>query len=95
LTFGTVSRNEKSSVSRVRPAGESVAGKRGHTPSNVPSVLSRLGLDSGSWCELVSDFGKHFCHVAGRPDYVETIRSHRTHRRYYLHRPARELFVAT
>jgi hypothetical protein len=45
--------------------------------------------------ELVSDFGKLFCHVAGRPEHVDTLRSHRTHRRYYLRRRARELFAAT
>ena len=76
-------------------ARQSVPGKRGHTPSNIPSVLSRLGLDGKTWCELVSDFGKLFCHVAGRPKHVDTIRSHRTHRRYYLRRRARELFGST
>jgi hypothetical protein len=76
-------------------ARESVLGKRGSTPSNVPPVLSRLGLDSGTWRELVSDFGKLFCHVAGRPEHVDTMRTHRTHRRFYLRRRARELFAAT
>jgi hypothetical protein len=76
-------------------ARQSVAGKRSCTPSDLPPVIRRLGLDGKAWCELVSDFGKLFCHVAGRPEHVDTIRSHRTHRRYYLRRRARELFAAT
>jgi len=68
-------------------------GKRGRTPDSIAPVLSRLGLDSGSWCELVSDFGKLFCTVAGRPEQVDAMRSLRTHRRYHLRRRARELFA--
>jgi len=56
------------------------------TPANVLPVLKRLGLDGASWCELVSDFGKLFCTVAGRPEQVDTLRSHRTYRRYHLRR---------
>jgi hypothetical protein len=76
-------------------ARQSVPGKSGFTPSDLPPVLRRLGLDGKTWCELVSDFGKLFCHVAGRPEHVDRIRSHRTHRRYYLRRRVRELFAAT
>jgi hypothetical protein len=76
-------------------ARQSVPGKRGCTSGELPPVLRRLGLDGKTWCELVSDFGKLFCHVAGRPEHVDTIRSHRTHRRYYLRHRARELFAAT
>jgi hypothetical protein len=76
-------------------ARQSVPGKCGRTPGDLPPVLRRLGLDSETWCELVRDFGKLFCHVAGRPEHVDTIRSHRKHRRYYLRRRARELFAAT
>jgi hypothetical protein len=76
-------------------ARQSVPGKCGRTPGDLPPVLRRLGLDSETWCELVRDFGKLFCHVAGRPEHVDTIRSHRTHRRYYLRRRARELFATT
>jgi len=75
-------------------ARQVAAGKRGSTPANVPPVLKRLGLDGASWCELVSDFGKLFCSVAGRPEEVDTLRSHRTHRRYHLRRRARELFAS-
>jgi hypothetical protein len=76
-------------------ARQSVPGKSGCTPSDLPPVLRRLGLDGKTWCELVSDFGKLFCHVAGRPEHVDTIRTHRTHRRYYLRRRVRELFAST
>ena len=48
-------------------------GKRGRTPEDFPPVLTRLGLDRDSWCELVSDFGKLFCTVAGRPEHVVTF----------------------
>ncbi|MFG0262973.1 MAG: transposase [Novipirellula sp. JB048] len=68
-------------------------GKRGRTPENTPPVLQRLGLDAASWCELVSDFGRLFGTVAGRPECVDSMRSHRTDRRYHLRRRARELLT--
>ena len=68
-------------------------GKRGKTPQDAPPILQRLGLDRASWCELVSDFGKLFCTVAGNPECVDAMRSHRTHRRFHLRRRARELFA--
>lgn len=76
-------------------ARQRVKGKRGYTPEGITPVLNRLGLDSSSWCELVSDFGKLFCTVAGRPEQVDALRSHRTHRRYHLRRRARELFASS
>ncbi len=69
-------------------------GKRGVTPEGVPPILQRLGLDRASWCELVSDFGKLFCCVAGKPECVDAMRSHRTHRRYHLKRHGRERFLS-
>jgi len=69
-------------------------GKRGKTPASFPAVLKRLGLSAADWCELTSDFGKLFGTVAGRSDCVDDLRSHRTHRRYYLRRRARELMLA-
>ena len=76
-------------------ARQAVVGKSGKTRASVPPVLQRLGLDAASWCELVSDFGKLFCTVAGRPECVDAMRSHCTHRRYHLRRRARELFALT
>ncbi len=75
-------------------ARQTVSDKRGKTPASVPPILQRLGLDQASWCELVSDFGKLFCTVAGSPDCIDAMRSHRTHRRYHMRRRARELFAA-
>jgi len=74
-------------------ARQVVPGKRGSTPSALPPVLARLGLDAACWCELVSDFGRLFCSVAGRPECVDSMRCHRTQRRYHLRR-ARELLAA-
>lgn len=66
-------------------------GKSGCTPKTLSPVLVRLGLDADTWCELVRGFGKLFCSVAGRPECVDSMRCHRTHGRYHLHRRAREL----
>ncbi|WP_231612689.1 transposase, partial [Novipirellula galeiformis] len=49
-------------------------GKYGRTPADVPPVLRRLGLDTKTWCELVGDFGRLFCLVAGRPESVDPLR---------------------
>lgn len=72
-------------------AKQTAPGKRGRTRCEVPPILVRLGLDEATWCELVSDFGRLFCSVAGRPECVDSMRSNGTHRRYHLRRRAREL----
>jgi hypothetical protein len=74
---------------------QAASGKRGKTPAVVAPILQRLGLDQASWYELVSDFGKLFCTVAGSPESVDSMRSHGTHRRYHLRRRARELFAVS
>ncbi len=76
-------------------ARHTVSGKRVRTPAGVPPILVRLGLDTATWCELVSDFGRLFCSVAGRPECVDSLRCHRTHRRYHLRRRARELLMTS
>jgi len=68
-------------------------GKRGSTPKDLPPILKRLGLERESWCELVSDFGKLFCTVAGRAEVIDSMRSQRGHRRFHLRRRARELMT--
>ncbi len=68
-------------------------GKRGRTPAGVPPIVARLGLDRASWYELASNFGKWFCAVAGSPECVDGMRSHRTHRSFHLRRRTRELFA--
>ncbi|WP_246112406.1 hypothetical protein [Allorhodopirellula solitaria] len=75
-------------------ARQTASGKRDRTPAEIPPILVRLGLDRATWCELVSDFGRLFCCVAGRPACVDAMRCHRTHRRYHLRRRARELLTA-
>lgn len=74
-------------------ARQSVDGKRGRTPGCVPPILQRLGIASSSWCELVSDFGKLFSSVAGKPAVVDEMRTPHGHRRVYLRRRARELMT--
>jgi len=68
-------------------------GKRGTTPDDLPPMLQRLGLRSSTWCELVGNFGKLFCSVAGLPEAVDPLRSHRTHRRFHLRLRTRELLA--
>ncbi|TWT56282.1 hypothetical protein CA85_42830 [Allorhodopirellula solitaria] len=74
-------------------ARQTAPGKRGRTPAEIPPILVRLGLDRATWCELVSDFGRLFCCVAGRPACVDSMRCQRTHRRYHLRQCARELLT--
>ncbi|WDQ17188.1 hypothetical protein [Rhodopirellula sp. P2] len=74
-------------------ARQSIPGKGGTTPASVAAVLKRLGLDGTAWCELAGNFGKLFGNVAGRPESVDSIRSHQTQRRYHLRRRARELMT--
>lgn len=75
-------------------ARQSVEVKRGKTPDCVPPILQRLGLAQASWCELVTDFGKLFSCVAGKPSVVDSMRTPHGHRRMYLRRRARELMTA-
>ena len=42
--------------------------KRGSIPAHLAPILERMGLDSGSWCELVTKFGRCFKRAAGRPE---------------------------
>ena len=41
------------------------SGKRGNIPSHFAPILSRLGIEGSTWCELVSGFGKLFKRCAG------------------------------
>lgn len=75
-------------------ARQVVPGKAGRTDKTMPPVLKRIGLDQASWCELVRDFGKLFCSVAGRAEVVDAMRSARGHRRFHLRRRARELMTS-
>ena len=75
-------------------ARQTAAGKSGSTPDEAPPVFRRLGLDRATWCELVRDFGRLFCQVAGQPERVDGTRSRLGRRRFHLRGRARELLGA-
>ncbi len=68
-----------------------IPGKRGSTPAEAPSILERLQLDAQVWCELVSDFGRLFSLVAGRPQVIAAARSRRRNSRFRMKRRVLEL----
>jgi hypothetical protein len=70
------------------------SGKRGKTPECLPPVVVRLGLSSAAWRELVCGFSRLFHHVAGSPETIDSLRSHRTGHRFRVHRRVRELMPA-
>ncbi len=41
------------------------SGSRGSIPKHLAPILSRVGLDSVSWCDVVKKFGKIFKRAAG------------------------------
>ncbi|MFN7877048.1 MAG: transposase [Pirellula sp.] len=63
------------------------AGSCGVTPSDLPPLLMRLGLDVESWRGLTKDFGRIFSQVAGKPESISNARSLVTHRRFNTRRP--------
>ena len=67
-------------------ARNTVAGKRGHTPSQAPPVFERLGIDAEEWSRMAKDFGRTFKNVAGKPISIEQARSLKTRRRFYVSR---------
>jgi hypothetical protein len=75
-------------------ARNEIAGKRGFTPPKTPPVLQRLGIDSDAFSSTVQQFGKLFCHVAGKPKSVSDARSLHTRRRFYQRHPIPQLTPA-
>jgi hypothetical protein len=73
-------------------ARQAVTGKAGATPAEVPPILDRLSIDAARWCELVSNFGDLFYHVAGKPRTVDDHRTSVSRRRFHLRAAARKLF---
>lgn len=65
------------------------AGSRGSTPTDLPPLLKRLGLDVETWSGLTKDFGRIFSQVAGKPASISNARSLVTHRRFNTRRPIR------
>lgn len=73
-------------------ARQSVAGKRGTTPSDQPPILARLGLSVPVWLKMVAEFSKLFPTMAGLTGHVEEKRSFKRGLRFRLPARTRELF---
>ena len=52
-------------------------GKRGAIPSHLAPILSRIGLDSHAWCDLVRQFGRVFKRAAGTAEHLAEEASRR------------------
>jgi REP element-mobilizing transposase RayT len=52
-------------------------GKRGAIPSHLAPILSRIGLDSHAWCDLVRQFGRVFKRAAGTAEHMAEEASRR------------------
>ena len=70
------------------------SGKAGATPKSAAPVFKRLGIDAGTWCELVRDFGRLFYTVAGLPSEIDTRRTRSGTHRHRASSKARELLTA-
>ena len=68
--------------------------KPGRTPESLKPLFERLGLDSKTWCDLVSGFGRLFFNVAGRPQTIDATPSRLTQQRYHVRSQARKLFAS-
>lgn len=75
-------------------ARQSVANKRGLTPSAAPPILKRISMNTTTWCALVGNFGHLFYHVAGKPQTVDACRSRVKQRRFHVRRRARQIMAA-
>ncbi|QDS86093.1 hypothetical protein EC9_02510 [Rosistilla ulvae] len=73
---------------QVKPGGG------GGTPVEVPPVFERIGIGKSAWRELVSEFGRLFCTVAGECRVVDAARSRIRHRRFHLPRRGRQLMAS-
>jgi hypothetical protein len=47
--------------------------KRGYIPADVPSILTRLGVEAESWIETVRHFRRHFYDYVGPADVLVQI----------------------
>lgn len=56
---------------------ELVQGKRGSIPNNLNPILSRIGLDGPSWCQLVKRFSRVFKRAAGTTEHLAKEASRR------------------
>ncbi len=69
-------------------------GQAGRT-EGLPPIVQRLGFSAEAWCEIVDRFGRLFHHVAGAPETIDGLRSHRTGSRFRVHRRVRALLPTT
>ncbi|MCW8949082.1 MAG: transposase [Sedimenticola sp.] len=44
--------------------------KRGAIPSNLPTILDRLNLESKAWLDMTRSFESLFCSLVGRVDHI-------------------------
>ena len=70
------------------------ADKQGSTPLDAPPIFMRLSIEPAAWCELIGDFGRLFCNVAGRPQTVDNTRTRVRQSRYHIRPRARQLLAA-
>ena len=69
-------------------------GKPGSTPEGIPPLLERVHLKPKSWLGLVTNFGKLFHNVAGRPQEIARARSLRRNIRFRVRSRVEEIFAA-
>jgi hypothetical protein len=59
--------------------------KRGVIPGHLEPILTRLGLDSAHWCDLVRKFGRYFKRAVGTAEHLQEEAERRGQR--WLHSP--------
>jgi hypothetical protein len=69
-------------------------GKAGVTPAMALPIFERLSLDPKIWCDLVGEFGRLFCNVAGSPQTIDATSSRVSQQRYHMRGRTRELFAS-
>lgn len=74
-------------------ARQLAAGKPGRTPSDVPPILTRLGLTPTVWLQLVANFDELFTTMAGKPENIDRERGKQSGQRFHVQRRTRELFT--
>lgn len=68
------------------------SGSRGSIPGDLASILRRIGVEAGDWCDLVKKFGTLFKRAAGTPESMS--REAKRRGRSYLHGPGAAMFAA-
>ena len=65
----------------------------GRKPKRIRRLFKRLGISATAWNELVRNFGRLFCIVAGKPAVVDSHASRIGKHRYRARPAVRELFA--